>query len=65
LRAQKAYQELGLKRADRPPITRSNIVCAEPMPGEKRQLKDFCDALKQHAIGLMIQVICDKMKLDG
>ena len=35
LRCQRAYQEMGLKK-ERPPITKSNIVCAEPMPGEKR-----------------------------
>src|SRR5207253_1474024 len=35
LRAHRAYQEMGIKGADRPKITRSNIVCAEPMPGEK------------------------------
>ena len=34
LRCQRAYQEMGLKK-DRPKITRSNIVCAEPMPGER------------------------------
>jgi hypothetical protein len=32
LRCQRAYQDLGLKK-DRPKITRSNFVCAEPMPG--------------------------------
>ncbi len=40
LRCQRAYQEMGLKK-DRPPITRSNIVCAEPMPGEGQMLKEF------------------------
>ena len=34
LRCQRAYREMGLKQ-DRPKITKSNIVCAEPMPGEK------------------------------
>ena len=65
LRAQKAWQRLGLKPAERPAIKRSNIVCAEPMPGEKEQLKEFCDALKQPAIGQMVAVIFDKMRLAG
>ena len=37
LRCQRAFQELGLNEM-RPKITRSNIVCAEPMPGEKEML---------------------------
>jgi hypothetical protein len=40
LRCQRAYQDLGLKK-DRPKITRSNFVCAEPMPGEQPMLKEF------------------------
>src|SRR5439155_5559095 len=43
LRAQKPWQRLGLKPADRPRITRSNVVCAEPMPGEKELLKEFIE----------------------
>src|SRR5208283_297621 len=35
LRAQRAWQDLGLKLGERPQIRRSNIVCAEPMPGEQ------------------------------
>ena len=31
----------------RPKITRSNIVCAEPMPGETELLKEFLATLKQ------------------
>src|SRR5208282_1930815 len=41
LRAQKSWQRLGLKPAERPAIKRSNIVCAEPMPGEKELLREF------------------------
>ena len=42
LRCQRAYQEMGLKK-DRPKITRSNLVCAEPMPGEEQMLKEFVE----------------------
>ena len=45
LRCQRAYQEMGLKR-DRPKITRSNFVCAEPMPGEEQMLKEFVGQLE-------------------
>jgi hypothetical protein len=43
LRAQRAWQEQGLKPAERPTITRSNIVCAEPMPGEEDLLLRFVE----------------------
>lgn len=41
LRAQRAWQQQGLKPAARPPVRRSNIVCAEPMPGEEALLDEF------------------------
>jgi len=65
LRAQKSWQRLKVKPADRPQIKRSNIVCAEPMPGEVEHLRDFCESLNQPAIGKMVELIFDKMKLAG
>jgi hypothetical protein len=65
LRAQTAWQRLGLKPAERPAIKRSNIVCAESMPGEKQHLKEFCESLKQPVIGQMVEIIFDKMRLAG
>ena len=44
------YQEMGLKRAERPTITKSNIVCAEPMPGEAKLLEDFAYHRRQKAL---------------
>jgi hypothetical protein len=43
LRAQRAWQQQGAKAADRPRIRRSNIVCAEPMPGEESLLNEFIE----------------------
>jgi hypothetical protein len=40
LRAQRAYKAIGMK-SGRPAITRSNVVCAEPMPGEESLLSEF------------------------
>jgi hypothetical protein len=64
LRCQRAYQEMGLKK-DRPKITRSNFVCAEPMPGEEQMLKDFVAQLEPKLLGQVVQVVFDKMKLAG
>jgi hypothetical protein len=69
LRAQKAWQRLGLKPADRPVIKRSNIVCAEPMPGEKELLREFIDRefdAAERAVWLrLLAAIFDKMQLAG
>lgn len=64
LRCQRAYQEMGLKK-DRPKITRSNFVCAEPMPGEEKMLKEFVGQLEPKVLGQVVQVVFDKMKLTG
>lgn len=64
LRCQRAYQNMGLK-SDRPQITRSNFVCAEPMPGEDQMLKDFVWQLEPKLLGQLVEVVFDKMKLAG
>ena len=69
LRAQKAWQRLGLKPAERPAIKRSNIVCAEPMPGEKELLREFVERefpVAERAVCLrLLEAIFDKMQLAG
>jgi hypothetical protein len=64
LRCQRAYQNMGLKK-DRPKITRSNFVCAEPMPGEEYMLKEFVGELEPKLLGQIVQVVFEKMKLAG
>jgi hypothetical protein len=64
LRCQRAYQDTGLKR-DRPLITRSNFVCAEPMPGEQALRKDFVNQVEPKLLGQLVEVVFDKMKLAG
>ena len=54
LRCQRAYQGQEIKK-DRPRITRSNIVCAEPMPGEKELLEDFLKTLRQDRLETLIR----------
>ncbi len=64
LRCQRAYQDMGLKK-ERPKITRSNFVCAEPMPGEEPMLKDFIAQLEPRLLGQLVEVVFHKMKLAG
>ena len=64
LRCQRAYQDMGFKK-DRPQITRSNFVCAEPMPGEEQMLKEFVGQLEPKVLGQVVEVVFDRMKLAG
>ena len=64
LRCQRAYKEMGITK-DRPKITRCNMVCAEPMPGEKEMLKEFTAELQPKLLGHLVEVVFDKMKLAG
>ena len=64
LRCQRAYKEMGLKK-DRPKITRSNFVCAEPMPGEAKMLMEFVNQVEPRLLGQLVEVTFDKMKLAG
>jgi hypothetical protein len=69
LRAQKAWQRLGLKPEERPAIKRSNIVCAEPMPGEKELLREFVErefpAAERGVFRRLLEAIFDQMRLAG
>ncbi|WP_218690653.1 BREX-1 system adenine-specific DNA-methyltransferase PglX [Psychrobacter sp. BF1] len=64
-RAQRAWHEQGIKPQQRPVIVKSNIVCAEPMPGEQDLLKEFTSTLNPPALGQLVEVIFDKMSLAG
>lgn len=69
LRAQRAWHQAGVEPADRPRITRSNLVCAEPMPGEKELLREFVEqqfpAGEQTAFAFLLETIFDRMTLAG
>jgi hypothetical protein len=65
LRAQRAYQEQGLKANQRLPITRVNMVCAEPMPGERALLDEFVQELEPAVLGQLVRVVFERMKLAG
>jgi hypothetical protein len=64
LRCQRAYQEMGVKQ-DRARIARSNLVCAEPMPGEEHMLKEFVEQIQPKLLGQLVEVVFEKMKLAG
>ncbi|SDL24315.1 hypothetical protein SAMN05660860_00131 [Geoalkalibacter ferrihydriticus] len=65
LRAQKAWQARNVNPVDRPRVRRSNIVCAEPMPGSPEMLQDFVTTLDPPLIGELVKTVFDKMQLAG
>ncbi|EKA3900132.1 hypothetical protein VCSRO19_0644 [Vibrio cholerae] len=64
-RAQRAWHLQGIKPQQRPTIVKSNIVCAEPMPGEKALLQEFTSKLNPPVLGQLLEKIFDLMQLAG
>jgi hypothetical protein len=65
MRAQRAFRDHSLPRTERPRIRRSNIVLAEPMPGEADLLGDFTANLEDPMLGELFTKLVDAMKLAG
>ena len=63
MRAQKAWKTEGLKAPLRSRVERSNIVTAEPMPGDEDMRREFAARLKPRVLGQLVEVVFDKMKL--
>ena len=65
MRAQRAFQEAGVRREGRPPIRRSNIVVAESMPSEPGLLAEFTAALDPPLLGELFRQIVAATRLAG
>jgi hypothetical protein len=65
MRAQRAFKEAGISRADRPIIRRANIVIAEPMPGDIKLVEEFAAGLRPAIIGKLFEEIVSEMRLAG
>lgn len=64
LRAQRSYDEQNIHPADRPLITKSNLVLAEAMPGNKRMLKSLMEELDK-PMQKLLKKIWEKMRYVG
>ncbi|MCY4356483.1 MAG: BREX-1 system adenine-specific DNA-methyltransferase PglX, partial [Gammaproteobacteria bacterium] len=62
-RAQRSWQQQGIKPQHRPVVRKSNIICAEPMGGEKELLQEFACSLNPPVLGQLLEAIFDKMEL--
>lgn len=69
LRAQRTWYRQNVPAAERPAIRRSNIVCAEPMPGEKELLREFVEQTfpmeERPIFQRLLEAVFEKMQLAG
>ena len=65
MRAQRAYNQFEVDRAQRPPITKTNIVVAEPMPGDAELVDEFAASLKPAVLGDLFKKMVEEMQLAG
>ena len=65
MRAQRAYNQFDIDRAVRPSITKTNIVVAEPMPGDAVLVDEFAASLKPAVLGDLFRKMVEEMKLAG
>ncbi len=65
MRAQRAYRDHGVDRADRPQIRRSNIVVAEPLVADNRIAADFVARLGDAELARAFSGLVDRLRLAG
>jgi len=65
LRAQRAWKDAGLAASQRPRITKTNIVVAEPMPGDARLVEEFAATLNPPLLGDLFRKMVAEMGLAG
>src|SRR5579859_489472 len=63
LRARRAFKDLGLDNDERPKIRRTNIVCAEPMPGEMDMLDEFTRELQPAVLAQLARRVFARTRL--
>jgi hypothetical protein len=59
MRAQRAFNDLGISRDRRPAIRKTNIVVAEPMPGERDMLDGFLRSLREDRLESLMRKALD------
>ncbi len=63
LRAQRAYNEMGLATDERPAITRAHIVIAEPLPGDSELLEQLLEGIDQPRLQDLVRAVWSSMEL--
>jgi hypothetical protein len=65
MRAQRGFHEARLDKGERPPIRRTNVVTAEPMPGDQLLVLEFSTGLEPRVLGELFQQMVKAMELAG
>jgi hypothetical protein len=65
MRAQRAWEESGVPKGERPPIRRTNIVVAEAMPGDAEVVDAFAASIDPPLLGALFKRMVEEMKLAG
>ena len=65
MRAQKAYRDFGIGRAERAQIRRSNIVVAEPLVADEQIAKEFVAKLGDAELGRVFTALVESLNLAG
>lgn len=65
MRAQRAYRDHKVVAKERPLIERTNIVTAEPMPGDRSMVAEFASTLQPQVLGELFQRMVEEMRLAG
>jgi hypothetical protein len=65
LRAQRSWAEQGLRAPQRPLVRKTNVVCAEPMPGDREVLNEFTARLKPPFLAQIVEKVWETMQLAG
>ncbi len=63
LRAQRALEERGVPRSERPDVPRAQVFCAEPMPEDGEPLDAFLAELDEPALAPAVRRLVARMRL--
>jgi hypothetical protein len=65
MRAQRAWQDWGVRAQEHPPVTRTHIVVAERMPGDADLVEAFAAQLHPPLLGGLFKKMVGEMRLAG
>lgn len=65
LRAQRAWKDFRVPASERPPIRRTHVVAAEPMPGDAALVEEFAERLYPPLLRDLFQKMVSEMRLAG
>ncbi|HKV11146.1 MAG TPA: BREX-1 system adenine-specific DNA-methyltransferase PglX [Thermoanaerobaculia bacterium] len=65
LRAQRAWKDFRVPPTDRPPVRRTHLIVAEPMPGNTALVEEFAERLNPALLRDLFRKMVSEMRLAG